>query len=117
MVGRLVAAVRGEWSRSRREAFKAAGQAAGLSPSDFLQHIAENPNLIPLAARLMWQATMTGQQARLEALGAVYGLAFDHPDSLDDVEVILETLPSVRTHDVRVLRGLRTRRVADVPTS
>ncbi|RNM12226.1 hypothetical protein [Nocardioides pocheonensis] len=103
-MARLSAKARAELARTRSIALRAAEDLAGMTREDLGERIAANPKLVPIAARVLWQAGMTGQDEVLEALGAVLGNAAAHPDRADEAEVLLLGIEALRRQHIALLR-------------
>jgi hypothetical protein len=65
-VERMFNAIRDEWGRNRSKALKVATKVSGLSRGDLAERIENEPELVPLLTRLLWEAAMTGQGPLLE---------------------------------------------------
>lgn len=108
VVERMFAAAKREWSRNRSRAMAAAEKAAGMSREDLAEELELNPQLVPLATRLLWEAAMTDDQQHLEAMGAVFGQAAASPNSdTEDPSIILIELSHLRAEDILILRAMR----------
>ena len=105
-VARLSAKARAELARNRSTAVRAAETLTGMAREDLGERIADNPQLVPIAARVLWQAGMTGQDEVLEALGAVLGNAAAHPERSDEAELLLLGVESIRRQHIRLLRAM-----------
>lgn len=105
-IARLSAKARAELGRSRSVALRAAETLTGMTREDLGERIAAHPQLVPIAARVLWQAGMTGQDEILEALGAVLGNAAAHPDRADEAETLLLGVESIRRQHIHLLRAL-----------
>lgn len=113
LVKRLARASVEEQRRNRSRALAAAERVSGLSREDLGEHIADHPELIPLLARVLHAAAMTGQEDILAGLGAVLGKAVgDDPERLDEAEFILGIMADLRRQHIHVLRCL-----SQIPTS
>ena len=77
-----------------------------MTREDLGERIAAHPRLVPIAARVLWQAGMTGQEEILEALGAVLGNAAAHPDRADEAETLLMGVESIRRQHIQLLRAM-----------
>ncbi|WBQ03232.1 hypothetical protein [Kribbella sp. CA-293567] len=113
LVERIFVAVRSEWGRNRSLALKVAIKVSGLSREDLAERIENEPEVVPLLTRLLWEAAMTGQSHLLEAMGAAFGAAVGDLDRVNEYELILGGLRNLHGDDVRVLRKIRDRYVFD----
>lgn len=110
-VTRLLKAVRDEWSRNGSRALKMAERTSGLTREDLAERIENQPELVPLVTRLLWEVAMTGQGPLLEAMGAAFGAAVAEPSRTVEYELILGGLRNLHGDDVRILREMRDRQV------
>jgi len=90
------------WSRP----MKAAVRISGLSREELEERIRDDPRLVPLAARVLHEAAMTGCPEVLDLLGAALGDGVIHPDQSDDTELILGGLARLRPVHIRLIRHL-----------
>lgn len=107
LVQRFFLALQSEWSQLRSKSLKAAEVVAGMSREDLAERIEANPELVPLATRLLYEAAMSGQDAILDAMGAAFGVAASDLQKVDDCEVILGGLRNLRGTDVHILQHMR----------
>lgn len=103
-VARLSVRARAEFARTRSVAIRAAEDLTGMSREELGETITAQPQLVPIAARVLFQAGMTGQDEVLEALGAVLGDAVAHPDRADEAELLLLGVEAIRRHHIALLR-------------
>lgn len=104
---RASAAIRAEWQRNGSTAMRAAERVSGLSRWDLQESIADNPRLVPLLTRVLYQATMTGQDRTLIAMGAALGDGVRSPEHADEAEMILVALKDMQDHHLQALDALR----------
>lgn len=93
-----------ELGRLHSPAIDAAEQACGLSREDIAQRLEDEPQLVPLAARVLFQAGMTNQDETLRALGAMLGALILTPDDTDEAELIIIGLGDLRRVHLQILR-------------
>ncbi|GAA0944589.1 hypothetical protein GCM10009554_38860 [Kribbella koreensis] len=113
LVERMLTVVLDEWGRNRSKALEVAVQVSGLTREDLAERIENEPELVPLLTRLLWEAAMTGQSHLLEAMGAAFGAAIGDLERATEYELILGGLRSLHGDDVRVLREIRDLHVFD----
>lgn len=107
-MGRMMRAVCAEWARNGSKALAVAQTVSGLSREDLAESIAHSPELIPLHTRLLYAAGMTGHDATLRAMGAVFGDAVKNPDQINECELILAALTDLTPAHTRLLQMLST---------
>lgn len=115
---RALEAARAEWARNQSLAMAAACRSAGMSREDLDQTMEENPELLPLVTRLLWQAAATGERDLLEAMGAIFGSTALSRTPVDECDGILKSLDALHAVDINVLRWLSSsERVVSVDDS
>lgn len=97
------------WARRNSPALEAAERASGLSRDDMAEVLERNPDVVPIAARVLFQAGMTNQDEMLGALGAMLGALFLTPNDTDEVELLIISLSDMRRVHLQVLRALEGR--------
>lgn len=105
-VTRLTQAAIDERRRSASVAIRAAERATGMSREDIGLTLEQNPQLIPLAQRVLFQAGMTNQDEVLEALGAMLGALCLSPDDTDEIELLIAGIGDLRRVHLQALRVL-----------
>lgn len=98
--------VRAEWGRLQSDAIRAAERSCGLSREDIAERLEANPQLVPLTARVLVAAGMTGHDEILHSLGAALGEALLRPDHVGEVELVVIGLERIRPVHVKVLELL-----------
>ena len=73
LVRRMSVAVRHEHARRHSIAMKAAERRSGMSREDLEERIASDPDLVPIAVRVLHAAGSTGDEKLLKLLGAALG--------------------------------------------
>jgi len=97
---------RRELKRLRSRALKAAERTSGLTREELSAQIVNEPRLVPLATRVLFEAGMTGQDEILDALGAALGEAARAPERCDELESVLIGIARIRRAHIKVLRAL-----------
>lgn len=108
LTAKALNAVRSEWARNHSKALSLAARSAGMSREDLQDALAEDPALVPLVSRLLWEAAMTGNDKIIECLAAVFGQAVRRGSVVyDDTAVVLKEISGLHPEDIHVLQALR----------
>lgn len=97
-------AVRDEHARRHSLAMRAAERRSGLSREDLGERIASDPDLVPLAARVLYAAGSTGDEKLLNLLGGALGDAANGAN--EDGALIVGVLSSLRPSHLLVIETL-----------
>lgn len=101
---RVFKLLRLEYSRNTSRAIRAAVTVSGLSREDLAEAIEQDPKLIPLFARLLHTAGMTGHDEMLRTLGATFGIGVRERSRIDEAEMLLIAAGNLTPLHISVLR-------------
>jgi hypothetical protein len=87
-------------------ALRAAERVSGQTRKQLGEAIAEDPQLIPLATRVLYAAGMNGHDQTLAAMGRALGDAVRDRERIDEMELILTALADLGPAHVRLLQAL-----------
>lgn len=101
--------VREEHRRRRSVALRAAEVRTGLSREDLEEQIASDPDLLPLAIRVLFAAGQGGDDSFRQLLGAALGDAVSGGGGAEEALLIVGPLESLRPTLLRILELLATK--------
>lgn len=101
-------AARAEHRRNRSKVMDAAERRSGMSREDLAEAIASQPELVPLATRIMFAAVVTGQARTLEVIGALFGEAASDQRPIDEVDLMLGSISDLHDVHFRFLQACST---------
>ena len=82
--------VAAEWTRKSDVVAESALETAGLGPEEFCDILSGDPALIALAQKILWAASVSGNDRKLSALGALLGGAVAScGDRLDETQLLI----------------------------
>ncbi|WP_322921660.1 hypothetical protein [Nocardioides renjunii] len=111
VVERMLFAMRSEWDRRGSNALRAAEAVSGLTREELADRIESRRELVPLVTRMLYEAGMNGHEDLLLAMGAAFGRAVIEPESVDDCEMVLRGLMTLRPAEAQLIRIMRDRSV------
>ena len=103
-VRRMSRAVREEHARRQSVALRSAERRSGLSREDLEEHIASDPDLMPLAVRVLYAAGSTGDEKLLKLLGAALGDAASGAD--EEAALVVGVLSALTPSHLKVMETL-----------
>jgi len=93
-----------ELGRKSNMVTAAALQASGLGPDEFRDVLADDPAVMGLAQRILWVASITGDEHKLRVLGGLLGGAVAcRGDKLDETGLIVTALADIDAPHTAVL--------------
>jgi hypothetical protein len=93
-----------EWSRKSNVVTATALQASGVDPDEFCEILEGDPALMGLAQRIMWVASISGNDHKLRVLGGLLGgVVGTRGDKLDETGLIVAALADIGTPHAAVL--------------
>jgi hypothetical protein len=94
-----------EWTRKSEVVADAALEASGLSdPEEFCDILYGDPELIALAQKIVWAASISGNSRKLQTLGAFLGGAVaSRGDRLDETQLLVSALADIEASHAVVL--------------
>jgi hypothetical protein len=96
-----------EWGRKGNLVTAAALQASGLGPDEFSGILAGDPALMGLAQRILWVASISGNDHKLRVLGGLLGgVVASRGDKLDETGLIVAALTDIDVPHTAVLEVL-----------
>jgi hypothetical protein len=96
-----------EWSRKNNVVTAAAVQTSGLDPDAFCDILEGDPALMVLAQRILWVASISGDEHKLRVLGGLLGGAIaSSGDKLDETGLIVAALADIDAPHTAVLEIL-----------
>jgi hypothetical protein len=88
------------------QVMEAAEAASGLTSPEVIEAVADDPELHPLARRLLRAAAETGNERKLRLLGTVLGEAVrNRPVAIDDAQVLTAIIAGMEVLHIRVLES------------
>lgn len=104
---RMMELIFAEWGRKNNVVAAAALQASGLDADEFSGILAGDPAMMGLAQRILWVASITGNEHKLRVLGGLLGGAVaSRGDKLDETELIVAALADIDAPHTAVLEVL-----------
>ncbi len=101
---RLVELAAAEWRRKSDLVGETAVAASGLGIEQFCEVLAGDQELLAPAQRILWAASVSGNEHKLRTLGQLLGGAVkDRGDRLDEVQVLAAALADLEAPHVAVL--------------
>ena len=101
---RMVELAAAEWRRKSGLVAETAVAASGLGDEEFCARLAGNPDLLALAQKILWAASMSGNEHKLRTLGQLLGGAVkDRGDRLDEAQVLAAALADLEAPHMVVL--------------
>jgi hypothetical protein len=101
---RLVELAAAEWRRKSELVAETAVAASGLGDEEFCARLSGNPELLALAQKILWAASMSGNEHKLRTLGQLLGGAVkDRGDRLNEAQVLAAALADLEAPHVVVL--------------
>ena len=103
---RMVQLVAAEWRRKSDVIADTALRASGLGdPEDFCSALVGDPDMIALTQKILWAASVSGDDRRLQALGTLLGRAAGRPggDRLDETQLLVSALADLEAPHLIVL--------------
>jgi hypothetical protein len=105
---RLIQLSAAEWGRKSQILAETALDVSGIeNPEEFFDILSESPALSALAQRILWAASMSGNDSKLRALGSLLGGAVARRgDRLDETEMLSTVLADIEKAHVVTLEIL-----------
>ena len=105
---RLIQLSAAEWGRKSEILAETALDASGVeSPEEFFDILSQNPALSALMQRILWAASMSGNDSKLRAFGSLLGGAVARRgDRLDETEMLSAVLADIEKPHVITLEIL-----------
>jgi hypothetical protein len=102
---RMAQKVAAEWSRKSGLIAETAVQASRLSDAEeFCGTLTGDPEMIALTQKILWAASMTGNEHKLRAFGALLGGAVGRRgERLDETQLLVTTLADLDTPHMIIL--------------
>src|SRR6266496_2888972 len=101
---RLVELAAAEWHRKSELVAETALAASGLGDEEFCARLSGNPDLLALAQKILWAASVSGNEHKLQTLGQLLGGAVkDCGDRVDEAQVLAAALADLEAPHVVVL--------------
>lgn len=101
---RLVELAAAEWHRKSELVAETALAASGLGEEEFCARLSGNPDLLALAQKILWAASVSGNEHKLRTLGQLFGGAVkDRGDRLDEAQILAAALADLEAPHVAVL--------------
>lgn len=104
----LVQRAADEWRRKSEVVAETALAASGIAdPEEFCAKLSGDPDLIALAQKILWAASVSGNEHKLRTLGQLLGGAVgDRGDRLDEAQILAAALAELEPPHVVVLEVL-----------
>jgi hypothetical protein len=100
---RMVEMAAAEWRRKSELVAETALAASGLSDEEFCDALSGNPELFALAQKILWAASMSGNEHKLRTLEQLLGGAVkNRGDRLDETQVLAAALTDLEAPHVAV---------------
>jgi hypothetical protein len=101
----LVSRAAAEWRRKDEVVAEAALAASGLGdPEEFCARLSDSSDLIALAQKILWAASMSGNEDKLQMLGELLGGAVKaRGDRVDEAQLLAAALTDLEAPHVMVL--------------
>jgi hypothetical protein len=102
---RMVQKAAAEWSRKSNVIADTALQVSGLGdPAEFCEALTGSPEMIALSQKILWAASLTGNDRKLRGLGALLGRAVKRRgDRLDETHLLADALTDLEAPHVVVM--------------
>jgi hypothetical protein len=102
---RMVQRINAEWRRKSDVIADTAVRASGLGdPAEFCEALTGSPEMIALAQKILWAASVTGNGRKLRAFGALLGTVVGrHGNGLDETNLLIDALTDLEAPHVVVM--------------
>ena len=101
---RMVELAAAEWHHKSELIAATAAATSGLDEEEFCARLSGNPDLIALAHKILWAASMSGNEHKLRTLGQLLGGAVkDRGNRLDETQILAAVLAELEAPHVVIL--------------